>query len=121
MKLVRVAQGNIAKSCPLDGVTITEVRMKDAYSTLAITLMDHAGHVLVFERGGYSDDVMMLVKAPPDQVKRYIVEGSVAAGVRVREQFDSRPEALTRKEELLRAHGQDTHLDVNEVMVEVPE
>ena len=123
MELAEVKQADIAKNCPLDGVKVTEVRIKDAYTTLSLTLTDAAGHIMVIAKGGYSEDIDVFVKAPPRKVTKYrlvgeLFTGSIGLEVKIDETFDDRTAAETRK------NGMESHgasLTLTEVEVEVPD
>ncbi|MDD4890916.1 MAG: hypothetical protein PHU85_13425 [Phycisphaerae bacterium] len=122
MRLEQIKADDIRRSCPLDGVTVSETR-KSAYAMTSITLTDAAGHTMVVEGAEYCGSVRVLVKAKPPVRKQFILAGEVFTGsvgleVKVNETFDSRAAADTRKN-VLEAHG--ANLAITEIEVEIPD
>jgi len=123
VELREVAQADIKKCCPLDGVRVTEMRAKDAYTTTSITMEDASGHVMVIQGGSYSNDLDVFVKAPPRKVKKYRLTGELFTGslgleVKIDETFDDHMDAVARKQGL-EQHGGT--FAIAEVEVEAPE
>jgi len=123
MRLETIKTEDIQKSCPLDGVKISETR-KNSYSLTSITLTDAAGHTMVIEGGEYTGSIRVLVKSKPPKVKKYTVTGSAFTGsvgleVAVNETFEGRADAVNRKLALEQAGG--SGFKITETETEVTE
>lgn len=121
MRLEVLKSERVTSECPLDGVRVAEIR-NNQYAMSSITLVDAAGHTMVVEGAEYSGSVRVLVKAPPQKVKKYVLAGRVFTGsigleVAVNETFDSQADAVNRKQ-ALEQHGAE--LTITETEAEVP-
>lgn len=120
MKLASVDTKNVAASCPLDGVKVTEVRLHDN-KLESVQFVDEAGHVLVIAcKVDWNNELKVLVKAPPEKVTKHQVSGELPGGVKVTELYDDEYACRQRKEELTRTHPTSLFA-VEPIKVEVPD
>ncbi|MFH0981859.1 MAG: hypothetical protein V2A79_10000 [Planctomycetota bacterium] len=120
MLLTQIDKNDIAKLCPLDGITVTEVRIHDAQYLQSIRLEDGAGHVMVVACSGeYSSKMQVLLKAPPQKVTKWRLAGKITGGVEIHEEFEAQDEAHRRRIELAGIHTRsDLEIEEIETLIE---